>query len=124
MDKRWYQLADILVNYCTEVRPGDKVMIAMHEVETLPLVRATYERAVQAGGHVQVQFVSDYLRHSLMRYGTPEQIGWVPEIEAYGMGWADVYIGLRGAHNPYEFADIGADRLALHQSAMGKISAL
>lgn len=47
--------------------------------------------------------------------GTPEQAAWVPEIEAYGMEWADVYLGLRGAHNLYETADIPAEVLSAHR---------
>ncbi len=46
----------------------------------------------------------------------------MPEIEAYGMEWADVYLGLRGAHNLHEHADIPAEVLATNQAAMGKIS--
>jgi aminopeptidase len=124
VDPRWHQLADILVNYSTAVKEGERVMIAMHEAETLPLARAVYRAAVKAGAYVQVQFLSDYLHHDLMRYGNPEQIARVPEIEAYGMDWADVYFGLRGAHNLYEFADISAEVLAAHRRAMGQISAM
>ncbi|MEN6435116.1 MAG: aminopeptidase [Anaerolineaceae bacterium] len=124
MDKRWKQLGEILVNHSAEIKPGQKVMIAMQEVETLPLVQAVYEEAVKAGALVQVQFLSEYLRHSLMKYGTPEQIGWVPEIEAYGMEWADVYFGLRGGHNLYEFTDVPPERLSLSQKANGKISTM
>jgi aminopeptidase len=124
VDKRWHQLAEVLVSYSTGVRAGERVMIAMHEIATLPLVRAVYEEALRAGAYVQVQFLSDYLRHALLRWGSSEQVGWVPEIEAYGMEWADVYFGLRGAHNPFELAGIPADRLAAHQRAQGKISAL
>ncbi len=124
MNERWHQLADVLVNYSTEVRPGQRVMIAMGETETEPLVRAVYEAAVQAGAQVQVQFLSETLRHSLLRFGTPDQIAWVPEIEAYGMQWADVYLGLRGASRLDQHADIPADRLALSQQAQGKVSAL
>jgi aminopeptidase len=79
---------------------------------------------IKAGGFPQVQFLSETLRHSLLRYGNNEQINWVPEIEAAGMEWADVYIGLRGAHNLYELQDIPADILALNQKAMGKVSSL
>jgi aminopeptidase len=124
MDKRWYQLGEILVNYSTAVKPGERVMIAMHEVETLPLVQAVYEHAVKAGGLVQVQFLSETLRHALLRSGTDEQAAWVPEVEAYGMEWADVYIGLRGAHNLFEMADINPQRLTLSQRANGKISTM
>ena len=124
MDKRWYQLADILVNYSTTVAKGEKVMIAMHEVETLPLARATYEAVIKAGGYPQIQFLSETLRHSLLQFGSDEQLAWIPEIEAYGMEWADVYIGLRGAHNLYELADIPSEKLVINQRAMGKVSGL
>ncbi|MGB9619100.1 MAG: aminopeptidase, partial [Armatimonadota bacterium] len=53
-----------------------------------------------------------------------EQLDWVPELSAYGMKWADVYIGLRGARNPHEFASIPPEKLAAHKRAMGKVSAM
>ncbi|GAB4472243.1 MAG: aminopeptidase [Anaerolineae bacterium] len=124
MDKRWKQLGEILINYSTAVQPGERVMIAMIEPETYPLVRGVYEAAIKAGAYPQVQFLSETLRHSLMKYGSPDQLSWVPEIEAYGMEWADVYIGLRGAHNLFEHADIPAEVLAANQVAMGKISTM
>jgi aminopeptidase len=48
----------------------------------------------------------------------------VPEIEAHGIEWADVYFGLRGASNLHEHDDISSRRLSLNQAAMGKISTL
>jgi aminopeptidase len=121
-DKRWQQLADILVNYSVEVKPGHRVMIAMGETASYPLVRASYEAAVRAGALVQVQFLSESLRHCVMKYGTQEQVSWVPEVEAYGMDWADVYLGLRGAYNLYEHADVPAHVLASAQHAAGEVS--
>jgi aminopeptidase len=123
-DKRWRQLGDLLVNYSVEVKPGERVMIAMGELESFPLVRAVYEAAIKAGAFPQVQFLSETLRRSVIQYGNQEQLNWVPEIEAYGMEWADVYFGLRGAHNLYEQWDAPADRLSHTQAAMGKISTL
>jgi len=124
MDQRWHQLAEIIVNYSTQIQPGQRVMIAMGEVETLPLVSAVYARCIQAGSFPQVQFLSAALNHALLRYGTQEQIEWLPEIESYGMQWADVYIALRGTHNLYELADIPDETLASHRKAMGSISSL
>lgn len=123
-DPRWMQLADILVNYSTRTQPGERVFITMMETETLPLVTGVYSRAIQAGALPQVEFVSAYLERELMRHGSMEQIEWVPELQARGMEWADVYIGLRGARNPHEFEGISADRLAAHRRALGKTSAM
>jgi aminopeptidase len=123
-DKRWKQLGALLVNYSAEVKRGERVMIAMQELESFPLVHAVYEAALKVGAFPQVQFLSETLRHSLLKYGDDEQLRWLPEIEAYGMEWADVYFGLRGAHNLYEHWDIPACRLSLNQAALGKVSSL
>ncbi len=124
MDWRWRKVADVLVGYSTAVQPRERVMIAMVEAETTPLAQAVYEACVKAGAYPQVQFLSEKLRHSLLRYGDAEQVSWRPEIEAYGMDWADVYIGLRGASDASLMRDIDAPVLAANQAAQGEISAL
>lgn len=124
MDKRWEQLGDLLVHYSAAVKAGERVMIAFMETETYPLVHAVYKACIRAGAYPQVQFLSEELNRLLLKYGNEDQISWEPEIEAYGMSWADVYFGLRGAHNLDVFWDIPADRLALLRRAMGKISTL
>jgi aminopeptidase len=122
MDKRCEKLGNILVHYSTAVQPGERVMIAMIEQETLPLAQAVYKAVIQAGGFPQIQFLSETLRRSLLTYGNPEQISWIPEMEQWGMDWANVYIGLRGAHNLFELEEIPSEKLAANQAAMGIIS--
>ncbi len=122
MDIRWEKLAHILVHYSTSVQKGEKVMIAMIEPETFPLAQAVYAEVIRAGGYPQIQMLSESLRRSFLAYGSDEQIAWVPEMELWGIEWADVYLGLRGAHNLYELSEIPADKLAANQSAMGVVS--
>ncbi len=123
IDPRWRQVADVLVGYSTRVQARERVMIAMVEAETFPLAQAVYEACVKAGAFPQVQFLSETLRHSLLKYGEAAQQSWLPEIEAYGMEWADVYIGLRGASAVNLMSDIPAPVLAANQRAQGDISA-
>ncbi len=124
MDRRWKQLGELLIQYSVAVEPGERVMIAMSELETYPLVHACFEAAVRAGAYPQVQFLSESLRDLVLRYGDEAQLAWVPELEAYGMEWADVYLGLRGGCNLHEHDGIAPERLALNQAAMGKVSTL
>jgi len=124
MDPRWQQVADVLVSYSTAVKPRERVMIAMIETETYPLAQAVYEACIKAGAFPQIQFLSEKLRHSLLKYGNAEQVSWLPEIEAYGMHWADVYIGLRGASDARMMSDIPAPALAANQRAQGQISTM
>ena len=123
-DPRWSQLSEILVNYSTRTGAGDRLLITMMEPETFPLSLAVYEHAVRVGAFPQVQFASAYMERVLLMYGNEELIARVPDLERAGMEWADTYIGLRGARNPYELTDIPSDRLTLHKQAMGAISTL
>jgi aminopeptidase len=123
-DPRWDQLAEILISYSTETKSGERVFITMMETDTMPLVERVYSRAVQVGALPQVEFVSAFLERELMRHGSMEQLDWVPELQAYGMEWADVYIGLRGFRNPHEFAGVSTERLSAHKRALGKTSAM
>ena len=124
MDKRWKQLGDLLVNYSMKIKPGEKVMIAMVEMETYPLVLALSEAVIKAGAYPQVQFLSEELNRLMLKHGNREQISWVPEIELHGMKWADVYFGLRGAHNLDVFWDVPADKLVALRRAMGTVSSM
>jgi aminopeptidase len=123
-DERWSRLADILVNYSTRTQPGDRLLIAMTEPETLPLALAVYEQAVRTGAYPQVQLTSAYFERALLLHGDDEQIARIPDLEREAMFWANTYVGLRGARNPHEFAGIPAERLAAHRRAKGKVSAL
>ncbi len=122
-DKRWKQFGEVLVNYCMEVKPGEKVMIAMYEPDTWSLALATYEAAIKAGGLPQIQMKSEYLRRAFMKYGKEAQYSWVPEIEMMGMDWADCYAGLRGGFNLDIYHDIPSDIIAKNQAAHGVVSA-
>lgn len=122
MDKRWLKLGDVLVNGFAHVKADEKVMIAMVEPEAFNLARGVYESVVKAGGYPQVQMLSEQFKHSLLRYGNENQISWVPDMELWGMEWADVYIGLRGAHNLGELSDIPTDKAVKQQAAMGIVS--
>lgn len=124
MDKRWDQLASLLVGYSMAVKSGEKVMIAYGEKETYPLVHALYRSCIETGAFPQVQFLSEELNRLLLKYGSDAQIDWLPEIEAYGMEWADVYFGLRGAYNLDIFWDIPAERIARWRKTLGKVSTL
>lgn len=124
MDNRWKKLGDLLVNYSLEVKKGEKVIIVMEEINSYPAACGTYEAVIKAGGYPQIIFRSEKLNHILTKFGSKEQIEYIPEVESYGIEWADVYIGLRGAANPNECWDVSADALSKLRYALGKLSSL
>jgi aminopeptidase len=124
IDARWNELAQILVNYSTATKSGDKVLITMMEVDTFPLARAVHAEAIRAGAYPHVEFQSTYLERDWMLYAQRQVMDWVPEMMAKGMEWADVYVGLRGARNPHEFEGIPADVITARKRGLGEISAM
>lgn len=124
MDPRWQAVADVLVNYSTALQPGERVMIAMGGRETLELAQGLYQACVRAGAYPQALFHDERMRHALLKHGDEAQLKWLPEVEAHGMDWADVYFGLRAGGPLSQFADIPASALAANQAARGKISTL
>ena len=124
MDPRWEKLGNLLVGYSVDVCRGDRVLIAMGELDSYPLCRAAYAAAVRAGAYVQVIFNSETLDQALLEFGNEGQIGWVPEVEARAIEWADVYIGLRGAYNLAIHASVPDSAMSLRRRAVGEISAL
>ena len=122
MDKRWLKLGDTLVNTLAHVKSGERVMLVMVEPESFDLAKGVYEAVIKAGGYPQVQMLSEQFKHSILRYGDDNQISWIPEMELWGMEWADVYIGLRGAHNLGELSDIPTEKTVMQQTAMGVVS--
>ena len=82
-DPRTERLATVLVQYSAALRPGDRVLI---EAETAaePLVRALFERALQAGAHPHLalslagQDTYSGIDDSFLRLASDDQIDYPP----------------------------------------------
>src|SRR5215212_451078 len=79
-DPRLEKLADILVNYCVAVRPGDWVRV-LADVLALPLVHEVQRLILQVGGHPSVYLSADELEESFLRAATEEQLTWIAPTE-------------------------------------------
>ena len=124
MDKRWKQLASLLVDYSLEVKPGQKVMIAMGEIETYPLVLSCYECCIKAGAYPQVQFLSEELNRSLLKHGNPEQVGLAPGTGAIRNGVGRRVPGAaRGPQSRRVLGHSGQEARGL-PATLGKVSSL
>ena len=122
-ENRWNRLADILVNYSTGTKKGDRVLITMMETDTFPLARAVHASAIQAGAVAHIEFQSLLFQRDLMLHGESNQLAPAHELQSKGMEWADVYIGLRGASNPHELSGIEEERVMAFRRELGKVSA-
>jgi aminopeptidase len=111
MDPRTEKLADVLVNYSTAVKPGEKVFIK-GGIKTEPLILALYKKVLQAGGHPLVWVTlagTDELRY---RYASDEQLGTFPDPLKLVTETYDVMISLWGSENTKMLTGVDPEKIA------------
>ncbi len=109
MDLRTEKLADVLVNYSTDVQPGEWVGI-LGDVAALPLLRAVYSAVVKAGGNPSVMLTDDVMSREFLRHASDAQIGWLDPGQSLYYDKADVYIRVNAPVNTRAMQTIDAKR--------------
>ncbi|MCY3866608.1 MAG: aminopeptidase [Chloroflexi bacterium] len=119
-ETRRRKLAQLLVNYSTEVQAGDWVGI-LGEFSSLPIMRDVYEAVIDAGGHPSLVVSDDQMQRYFLRHASDEQLNWVdPSLRRYTEE-ADVYIRVNAPDNTRAMSNIGADRLLAWQAGQREI---
>lgn len=111
-DPRVEKLADLLVNYSVAVQPGQKVWIRTHALAE-PLAKAVYTKVLQAGGLPYVQATLPGFDLLLYRYGSAEQIQYLPAPMMTAAETCDAEITLMAEVNTKELSNIDPSRLVM-----------
>jgi aminopeptidase len=112
LDPRHARLAEVLVNYSTEVSAGDKVRIAVQGSGS-PLARELYGAALRAGGHPEATIPPDEAEVTLLNEGTDAQLEWIsPDLE-WTIDHSDVWIVVDGPVNTKQL--MGVDPVKMGQ---------
>lgn len=114
IDSRDRELAKLIVNYSVHAQKGDLVMIEAVGEQTLGLAAACLKEAARLNAAPYLVFVEPRIqREYLFEAGEPsmKRLG---EFEKAQMENVDCYIGIRGADNIFETADVPSDKLDLH----------
>jgi aminopeptidase len=112
-DPRYKKLAELLVNYSTQIKKGDRALLDMIDVPdefSVELVRAVRE----AGGTPLVEVRHTRVSRELLLEINHEQAALVRDIEMFRMKRMQAYIAIRGSANASENADVPSDRMQLY----------
>ncbi len=120
MDQRIEKLASLMVTYSLELKRGDWVKIIGHPA-SMPLVKAFYRKAVEAGSHPAYHAAVDDLHEILLKYGSDEQLQHVPETTKLEAEKLDAMLGIIGQDNSKFLTNVDPARQALAQSAQKDI---
>jgi aminopeptidase len=112
-DPRYKKLAELLVNYSTQIKKGDRALLDMIDVPdefTVELVRAV--RA--AGGTPLVEVRHTRVSRELLLVMNDTHAALVRDIELSRMKKVQAYIAIRGSANASENADVPSERMQLY----------
>lgn len=114
MDPRDAKLANMIVNYSTNVQPGEKVLIEYEGEVCIPFVRCLIRDVYKAGGKPFVNIRESKIIAELCMGCDEEQLNYQTDYLLYEGREMDVYIGVRAFDNVSELADVPAEKLNLY----------
>ncbi|NOX56825.1 MAG: aminopeptidase [Planctomycetes bacterium] len=114
-DPRIKQLAELLVNHSCRLQPGQTVLIEAFDLPDPLIICRLIEAARERGALAVVSWKQNAVLRTLYRRATQEQMTLIGELERARMERMDAYIGVRGASNSNEFADVPREKMELYQ---------
>ncbi len=77
VDPRIQKLAQVLVQYSTDVKPGESVAISS-PLAALPLAREVYREVLRAGANPTVNFADEEMGEIFLQEANDEQLRHIP----------------------------------------------
>ncbi len=115
-DIRLQRLANVLVDYACDVKPGMWVGI-LGDVVTLPALREVYKEVLRYGGNPSLFISDEFMARHFLREASDEQIAWLdPSMNLY-YEKADIYIRIGSSNNTRAMTTIDAKRMQQVQAA-------
>lgn len=115
-DSRIDQLASVIVNYATGVKPGQLVRISGEPI-AMPLLEALYEQAIKAGGHPVLRSSPDSLQEYFLEHASDEQLTYLNPLLKHEIETIDVSIGIWAETNTKSLSRVDPKRQGMASSA-------
>lgn len=113
LDPRNTKLADLLINYSTEMKPGQKILIEVTG-EATELVAEIVKTAYKAGALPYIAVNEPQLSRVLFSEATETQFKDMARWEVARMKEMDAYISIRAGMNVSEMSAVPHERMKLH----------
>lgn len=114
-DPRINKLADQLVNYSTQVKPGEVALIEYEGQEAREQAVAVAEYVIKAGGIPIVEDRKVRLRRTFLKSANENQIKKLGKVLLDQMKNVQVYIGISGPANIYELNGVPKKQMDWYQ---------
>jgi aminopeptidase len=121
-DPRIAELAKVMVEYSTNVKKGDFVVLKGIGAGTLPLLRELHKQCLKRGAiYVEYQIVDPDMERDFLNLANEDQVKFFPKLQLDLMKKADVFIGVRAQDNTMSMANANQKNYVTNSRTMHKI---
>src|SRR3954468_2979999 len=114
-DPRIDQLADLLLDHSCSIQRGERVLIEAVDLPQGALLCPLVEGATKRGAVPFASWKSNAVLRSLYKNATEQSMRLAGQFESARMDEVQAYIGVRGAMNSSQFADVPHEKMDLYQ---------
>lgn len=113
-DPRIDKLAENLINYSTELKKGENILIEVVGTDGLPLATQLIEKAYEAGGVPFITIKDQEINRHLISKADKKQLKMNASWELSRMKKMDAYIGIRAGSNISEMSGVPSEKMSLY----------
>lgn len=113
--------ADLLVNYCVEIKKGDNLYVSSTTLAE-PLIKEIYRSALRAGANVEVDLAFREKGRIFLQEAEKHQLEYLPTLQKKAMETFDAYLYIRAPFNLKEEQNVDVEKAKIRQGAMKAIS--
>lgn len=113
-DERMYKLADVLINYSTRLKKGDKIYVEWKGEYTGDFIKVLLEGITKAGAVPFFVYHDDSFLRKFLMHTTEEQMKEYGELHLSMMKKMDAFLSIRGGDNPFDLSDVPPEKMALY----------
>ena len=117
IDSRLVKMAEVLVDYSLELKPGDKFMIRSTDLAT-PLIKEIYRLALLRGAHPEVQLQVEGLSKIFYSTASDKQLQYVSPLHEKVVLGFDAFLSIMADHNTKALTSVDSSKMALQQRAL------
>ncbi|MEM1544883.1 MAG: aminopeptidase [Candidatus Methanomethylicia archaeon] len=120
VDGRIVKIANLLLEYSTEVRSDDKVLIYA-DLAAKDLALEIYKNALIKGAYPWIRVEIPGRQYMFYKYAQDKHIQFFPEIDMFEIKNTDVYIALRAPLNVKELSSIDPSKISMRMKVLKPI---
>ena len=117
MNDMWKRYAQLLVHYCMELKPGERLLVESTLLAE-PLVTEVYRAALQAGAAVDVDLAFRGKQRILFKEGSNHALSHVSPTYTKAMAEYDAYLYIMAPFNLREDPDTDPEKTAIRSEAL------